>query len=139
MIAVSQDGEGLRAAALELLEEAFDAPQREANERLAERAENPEQLLAAAAPTRVLSPGYYMWLGYVAESIAQPLEAGIAFRDADLLADEITTLTILNEARAKFRRMHPPCSGCGKALRNEWDKTCNDCQRAAAAAGREQR
>jgi hypothetical protein len=139
MISVCHDQEGLRAAALELMEEALEAPQREANERLAERVGDPERLLAAAAPDRALSPGYYMWLGYVAESIAQPLEAGIAFRDADLLADEITTLTILNEARAKFRRMHPPCSGCGKPLRNEWDKTCNDCQRAAAAAAREQR
>ncbi len=120
-------------AALELLEDALDAPQREANEQLAEYSADPEQLRAAAAPQRTLSPGYYMWLGYVVETIAEPLEAGIAFRDADLGADEIMTLGILSEARAKFRRLHPPCSGCGKLLRNEWDKTCNDCQRAAAA------
>ena len=137
MIAVSQDAEGLRAAALELMEEALDAPQREANEQLADYAAEPEQLRGAAQPKRTLSPGYYMWLGYVAEVIEQPLKAGIAFRDADLGADEIMALTILSEARAKFRRLHPPCNGCGKLLRNEWDKTCNDCQRAAAAAGRD--
>jgi hypothetical protein len=136
MIAVSQDAEGLRMAAFELMEDSLDAAQREANERLAEHAANPEQVLAAAEPKRTLSPGYYLWLGYVAEAIAEPLEAGIAFRDADLGADEIMTLTILAEARAKFRRMHPPCRGCGKPLRNEWDKACNDCQRAAAAEGR---
>lgn len=135
MIAVSQDGEGLRAAALELMEEALDAPQRAANERMADYAADPERM-RSAANSRTLSPGYYLWLGYVAESIAQPLEAGIAFRDADLLADEVTTLMILKEARAKFQRMHPPCSGCGKPLRYEWDKTCNDCQREAAAAQR---
>jgi hypothetical protein len=139
MIAVTQDAEGLRAAALEMMEEALDAPQREANENLAEFTADPEQLLAAAAPKRTLSPGYYMWLGYIAEAIAQPLEAGIAFRDADLGADELAGLTILSEARAKFRRMHPPCGGCGKPLRYEWDKTCNDCQRAAAAKGRTSR
>ncbi len=137
MIAVSQDAEGLRVAALELMEDALDAPQREANEQLAEHAAEPEKIREAAEPKRTLSPGYYMWLGYVAESIARPLEAGIAFRDADLGADEILALMILSEARAKFQRMHPPCSGCGKPLRYEWDKTCNDCQRAAAAAGRQ--
>jgi hypothetical protein len=137
MIAVFQDVEGLRTAALELMEDALDAPQREKNERLAELADGDERLLAAAEPKRSLSPGYYMWLGYVAEAIAEPLEAGIAFHDKDLGADEIMTLAILSQARAKFHRMHPPCGGCGKPLPNEWDKKCNDCQRAAAAAARE--
>lgn len=136
MIAVAQDADGLRVAALELMEETLDASQREAIEDLAELAEDPGQLLEAAEPKRTLSPGYYMWLGYIAETIAAPLEAGIAFRDADLGADEFMGLTILSEARAKFRRMHPPCGGCGKPLRNDWDKTCNDCQRAAAAGKR---
>lgn len=136
MIVVSQDEEGLRAAALELMEEALDAPQREANEQLADYVADPELLRNATQAKRTLSPGYYIWLGYVAERIQQPLEAGIAFRHEDLYEDEITTLAILSEARAKFRRMHPPCSGCGKPLRYEWDKTCNDCQRAAAMAER---
>jgi hypothetical protein len=136
MIAVSQDEEGLRMAALELMEDALDAGQREANEQLAEHSVDPELVRAAAQPKRTLSPGYYMWLGYVAEAIAEPLEAGIGFRDADLGADEIVALGILSEARAKFRRMHPPCNGCGKPLRYEWDKSCNDCQRAGAAQAR---
>jgi hypothetical protein len=136
MIAVSQDAEGLRMAALELMEDALDAGQREANEQLAEYSGDPELVLRAAQPKRTLSPGYYMWLGYVAETIAEPLEAGIAFSEANVDADEILALGILSEARAKFRRMHPPCSGCGKPLRYEWDKSCNDCQRTAAAAGR---
>jgi hypothetical protein len=99
-------------------------------------AANPEAVLNSMPEPRTLSPGYYIWLGYVAERIQQPLEAGIAFRHEDLYEDEIATLAILSETRAKFRRMHPPCSGCGKPLRYEWDKTCNDCQRAAAMAGR---
>jgi hypothetical protein len=135
MIAVSQDGEGLRIAALELMEEALDAPQREKNEQLAEYASDPDAI-RAAAEKRTLSPGYYMWLGYVAETIAQPLEEGITFSEANVDADEITTLGILSEARVKFRRLHPPCSGCGKPLANEWDKTCNDCQRESAAHAR---
>jgi len=136
MIAVYQDEEGLRTAALELLEEALDAPQREANEQLAEQSADPEKVLAAAAPKRTLSPGYYVWLRYVAEEIAKPLEMGIVFREQDLDPEEFSTLVILAEARAKFQRMHPPCGGCGKLLHNEWDKTCNDCQRAKAASAR---
>lgn len=135
MITVSQDLDGLRVAALELMEEALDAPQRKANEQLAEYAADPEQLRAAAAPKRTLSPGYYLWLGYVAEAIAEPLEAGVAFREADMGVDEVSALLILSEARAKFHLLHPPCNGCGKPLRHEWDKTCNDCQRAAAGRG----
>jgi len=133
MIAVAQDAEGLRTAAFELMEEAFDAPQREKNEALAERSENAESVLSAAEPKRTLSPGYYLWLEYVAEEIAEPLEAGLTFDAARLDHDEVMALSILRQARAKFQRMHPPCSGCGKPLQNEWDRTCNDCQRAAAA------
>ncbi len=135
MIAVSQDAQGLRTAALELMEEALDAGQREKNEQLAEYASDPERLLAAGEK-RSLSPGYYMWLGYVSEEIASPLEAGLTFDAGKLSSDEVMTLGILRETRAKFQRLHPPCSGCGKPLRNEWDKTCNDCQVTAAAQAR---
>ena len=135
MIAVYQDEEGLRTAALELMEETLEAPQREKNEQLAEYSSNPDAI-RAATEKRTLSPGYYIWLHYVAEEIARPLEMGIVFHEQDLDPDEFSTLVILAETRAKFQRLHPPCSGCGKLLPNEWDRTCNDCQRAQAAAAR---
>jgi hypothetical protein len=135
MIAVAQDEEGLRQAARELLEDAFNAPVRERNAKIAEQSADPELVLRAGHPERALSPGYYMWLGYVAEEIEQPLEAGVSFGSADLLADELLALNVLKEARAEFRKKHPPCRGCNKPLPNEWDKMCNDCQREAAARG----
>ena len=128
-IAVAQDAEGLKIAALELLEDGFAQPQREANERLAEISSDPESLLRAAPSKRTLSPGYYLWLGYVAEAIEGPLEAGISFHCADLDAGELVTLGVLREARAEFRKKHPPCQGCGRLLPTEWDNTCPDCAR----------
>jgi fructose-specific component phosphotransferase system IIB-like protein len=134
MIAVAQDEEGLRQAAREVLEESFTAPARERNQRIAEQSEDPELVLRAGHEERSLSPGYYLWLDYLAEAIEQPLEAGVSFGPADLLADELLGLSVLKEARAEFRRKHPPCRGCNRPLPNEWDKLCNDCQREIAAA-----
>ncbi len=137
MIAVAQDPEGLRMAALELLEESLNAAERARNERFAEIAVNSEAMLRMP-DARTLSPGYYMWLGYVMEEIAQPLEAGIAFHHADLTAEEVMTLAIIGEARMKFQRLHPPCNGCGKPLADAaFGRTCGDCKSEAAAAGRE--
>jgi len=137
MIAVCTDREGLRAAALELFEDSLHAAERDRAETIAVQSADPEAVLRACRPNRKLSPGYYLWLNFMAEAIERPLEAGVTFRDADLSADEMLGLDVLREARAEFRRKHPPCGGCGKPLPNEWDKTCADCQRAAAAANRE--
>jgi hypothetical protein len=136
MIVVAQDAEGLRQAAAELLEDALEAPQREKNLQLAERAADPELILRASRSRRTLSPGYYMWLDFVVVAIEQPLEAGIAFNESRLDADELLGLQVVRHAREEFRRNHPPCRGCGVPLRNAWDQMCNDCQKAAAAKAR---
>jgi hypothetical protein len=136
MIAVATDLKGLRMAAAELMEDSLYADERERMEKLAETSANPEALLRACQPQRSLPLGYYLWLTFVAEAIEQPLQAGVTFRDADLGAEEITALQILREARAEFRRKHPPCGGCGKPLANEWDKTCSECWAAETAANR---
>jgi hypothetical protein len=127
MIAVAQDAEGLRMAAQELLEEAFDAPERARTERLAASSGDPESILSVNSG-RTLAHGYYLWLGYVASEIEQPMEAGVTFRGADLDAGELLGLSALREARAEFRRKHPPCQGCGTPQRNEWDKMCGACR-----------
>lgn len=129
MIAVAQDAEGLRIAAAELLEDSFDAPQRERNLQLAEQAADPEPILRAAQSKRSLSPGYYMWLDFIVENIEMPLEAGIAFSESRMDADELLGLQVVRHARAEFRRAHPPCRGCGTPLRMEWDKLCSECKR----------
>lgn len=136
MIDVAQDREGLKQAAAELLEDSFDAAQRDRNARLAEQSADPEVLLRASQPRRTLSPGYYMWLEYVVVAIEQPLEAGVTFCESGIGADELIGLQVIREARAEFRRNHPPCRGCGTLMHNSWDKACNDCQKAAAAKER---
>lgn len=133
MIAAFQDEEGLRIAAAELFEEAFEAPALQENARTARASEDENPL---TPELRTLSPGYYLWIEFVLETIEQPLEAGVEFREASLLPEELLTLRVLRQARQDFRRKHPPCRGCGKLLRNEWDKTCNDCEAAAAAEAR---
>lgn len=134
MIAVSQDAEGIRLAALELMEESLDAPERERALRAAELTANPEETMAKIEPQRKLSVGYYLWLQFIVEAIETPLEYGVGFREADLAADELAGLLVVRNARAEFRREHPPCRGCGRPLAYSWEKTCNDCQRAEAQA-----
>jgi hypothetical protein len=129
MIAVAQDAEGLRQAAAELLEDELDAPQREKNEKLAEQSGDPELVLRASRSKRTLSPGYYMWLDFVVLAIEEPLAAGIVLNESRLDADELLGLQIVRQARAEFRRNHPPCQGCGTPLRMPWDKCCSECSR----------
>lgn len=130
MIDVARDGEGLRQAALELMEEAMDAPERERLERLAAMAKNSEAVLRDIPERRTLSPGYYMWITYVVEAIVGPMESGVAFREADLRVEEVLGLTALREARMRFRKEHPPCRDCGKALPNAGVKQCAECETA---------
>lgn len=132
-IDVCQDSEGLRIAAAEMFEESLDAEQREKNERLAEMSADPESVLRASQSKRTLSPGYYLWLVHCIETIEQPMEDGVTINGAELDADEMLALHILRHARAEFRRNHPPCDGCGRLLRNSWDKTCTQCMRAKGA------
>jgi len=136
VIVISQDEQGLRLAAAEMLEDAFEAPQREENERIAAMSSDPEAVLRATLPKRSLSPGYYLWLVFLIEAVEQPMEAGVVMSEAHLGAEELLGLQVLRGARAEFRRKHPPCRRCGTPLRYEHQETCNECQRAAAAAAR---
>ncbi len=129
-ICTADDFEGLRWVALELMEEAFDAPKREQLERLSKMAENSDKVLASMPSRRTLSPGYYMWIGAIMESVAGPMEAGVRFHSSDLRAEEALALLAIHEARADFRRAHPPCHGCGRALPDAQQSYCEQCERA---------
>jgi|GEM_PF-1042998 hypothetical protein len=136
LIAVTSDAEGLRQAAIELMEESLDAPERERIERLAKTAANGERLLESLPQRRTLSPGYYLWLASVIETVVEPMEAGVSFHSSDLDADEMTTLRAIREARSEFRRMHPPCKGCGKPLADAALERCAECDFVMKQAGR---
>jgi NADH pyrophosphatase NudC (nudix superfamily) len=132
-VLVAKDFLALKKTALELMEEARSAPERERIMRLARGASNAGEVAALVSCTkRSFAEGYYDRVGYLLE-----LESYLALQmRQDLDMDELRGLVAIAGARAEFARTHPPCSGCGKQLENEWDKTCNDCQRAAAAVGR---
>jgi len=131
VIAVPHDAEGLRQAALELLEESLESEERERIERLAEGAANAEAMRASLRAKRTLSPGYYIWLGFLLEEIEQPMSAGLSFRAADLDAEEMAGLRALHEARSDFRKAHPPCRVCGRPLHDSgFSSMCEACERA---------
>ena len=129
-IRVAEDFEGLRIAALELLEESFEAPETERLRRFAEIAANGAEMLAKLPQRRTLSPGYYIWLAAIQESVVEPMEAGIAFGERDLLADEALALLAIRRARSDFNEAHPPCRGCGKPMRDAQASHCDGCEQA---------
>jgi hypothetical protein len=130
-VSVAKDFCGLKQAALELLEEERSAPERERLERLALAAANSNEILEAIKGNRSLAEGYYARVGYLME-LESFLGMGLRL-SFDLDMAELRGMQSVAAARAEFDRGHPPCKGCGVRLENEWDKTCNDCQRAAAA------
>lgn len=133
-ISVAKDFSGLRQAALELMEEARSAPERERLERLTRAAANSNEILQACGKKRSLAEGYYGRAAYLMELesfLGMGLQLGL-----DLDMAQLRGLQSIAAARAEFTRTHPPCKGCGARLENEWDKTCNDCQKAAAAQAR---
>lgn len=123
MISVSEDCEGLKIAALELIEESLDAPERK-------RSANPEEMLARRRSKYKLADGYYIWLIYVMEEVETKLERGV--RELQLDADELMALQVLSEARLEFWRLHPPCPGCGRPMMSSRDARCAECVHAAA-------
>lgn len=129
-IRVAEDFEGLRAAALELLEESFEAPEMDRLRRLAETAANRAEMLAKLPQRRTLSPGYYIWLAAIQECVIEPMEAGIMFAERDLLAEEVLALLAIRRARADFNEAHPPCKGCSKPMRDARAGYCDSCEHA---------
>ncbi len=129
-VSVAKDFGGLKQAALELMEEARSAPERERLERLTLGAANSNEILQAMGSNRSLAEGYYVRVGYLME-LGSFLSMGLQLR-FDLDMAELRGMQSIAAARAEFDRAHPPCKGCGKLLENEWDRSCNDCQRAAA-------
>ena len=142
MIDVAQDAEGLRRAAVEKMQETLDESQHNRDGTSEKRLEegsprvhfSPTFRLRMTESRRTLSPGYYDWLRYVAEAVDRQLQAGVAFADVHVDADELLAFNVLGEACAEFVKKHPPCRTCSTPLLNESDEICGMC-RAGATAG----
>jgi hypothetical protein len=124
VIIVSQDIEGVRMAALELLEDSLESEKN--RKRLDSIAPDDLDQMRKLVPTSKLSPGYQNWALYLFW-IERHIGSGISF--ADLRADESDGLTALQSARQQFEYQHPPCPGCGVRLGNCMLRTCFSCGR----------
>lgn len=131
MIDVAQDAQGLRQAAAEMMEESFEESQHEPSDATLTRPFFAPH--RASTSRRTLSPGYYAFLRYIGEVVAEQLEAGIAISDLKVDEDERLAFNIFVEACAEFLRKHPPCGSCGTPLVNESDEICNMCKSAPSA------
>ena len=123
-IAVENDRDGIRMAAFELMEETLSCEDLARVERIAAQSEDPAAVMAAAAPKRQFSPGYYLWVEYLL-GLESEMQMGVTIA-ATLAGADVVGLLAVREARQEFERKHPRCR-CGRALKNEWDKMCPEC------------
>ncbi len=139
MIEISRDYEGLRQAALELLEESRTSVRRERTAAALEQAAPPftlagEELLTRMAPQRKLAAGYYDRVAYLMELDGVPANRS----GAPLEVTELHGLAAVARARDEFAAAHPACPGCGQPRETQFQNFC-ECgwrrdDRAAAPA-----
>jgi hypothetical protein len=128
LIAVERDKEGIRLAALEMLNESLHVEERKRTLRAAEQSADPQQVLAAAAAKREFACGYYAWVAYLF-GLETEMQAAIP---GTVTAADAVGLLALREARMQFESEHPPCR-CGRRKNNAWDETCGNCEQQAYA------
>jgi hypothetical protein len=115
MIQVARDFEGLRQAAVTMLEEARLAQQRDRLAELADQVSEPSALLGPGPAARTLAAGYYDRVVYLLD-VEATLARGISIPSSSLAATECLGLKALAAARVEFEREHPPCPQCGEPL-----------------------
>lgn len=136
MIAVEHDSEGIRLAAQELMEESLYREEYARTERAAAQSADPAATLAAAAPKRKFSPGYYVWVKYLLDlememSLGVSPGSGVA---ATLAGADVAGLLAVREARRQFDNEHPQCR-CGRRMKNIAERAqgvCSACKEASA-------
>src|SRR5882724_3986395 len=126
-IAIARDYDGLKQAALEMLEEERSSEHRQRVERQAATAANGEAMLAALGTERTLADGYYMRIGYLLE-LESMIHAGLHFEAKEMAMSKVRGLIAIESARAEFDRLHPRCRGCGTRLDDTLDNVCGDCR-----------
>ena len=122
MIEVASDYEGLRQAALALLEE-----DRLLISTTAKEGEDVD------LPERELSDGYYVRARY-RMATGEQVRQGMIRDLSDLEMTESRGLGAIAAARNEFDRDHPPCPGCGNALETPYAKRCWACEWKKEAA-----
>lgn len=121
-IDVTRDGEGLRQAISELLEQGF-AHSRVARS-LLDADEDSRERMFGSLPVLTLSPGYYkraeflLWL-------EKQKQIGVV--SAPWQLSEAQGLAAVADARSQFERCHPPCGVCGALQDSPFAGSCCAC------------
>lgn len=106
---VTQDMDGVRHAALELMVESLRAEDVDrVVENLIAQDADPETL-AKALPRRSLPNAYYDYAAYIMW-LRSMRDADV---DMEILADEAEGLRAIESAWQQYERDHPPCPQCG--------------------------
>jgi len=107
VVAIARDYDGLKQAAVELLEEARMEPRNEKLRRLAEQASNTDRVLDGIKSQRTLAEGYYVRIGFLLE-LESVLQLGVELK-LNLDLSEMQGLRSIQQARREFGTTHPPC------------------------------
>ena len=124
-ITVEHDSEGIRLAALELMEESFGGEGLARVEKIAELSADPEAVRAAAAPKRSFAAGYYMWVQYLVD-LEMEMSFGVTMA-ATLAGADVAGMLAVRAAKREFEGKHPQCR-CGRRKKNAWDQSCGQCE-----------
>lgn len=120
---VSNDTEGVRQAALELMVISLKEEDTERQIRVLQSQEASAETLAKVMPLRKVADGYYsfalylMWLRGMLDSDVE----------LEILADEAEGLRAIQTARFEFERDHPACPQCGARQYSMKPISCRKC------------
>lgn len=124
---VTQDINGIRQAALELMVESLGADDLA---RQIESIMSDDDLMAYAVslaktvPVRTVADGFYDYAAYLFW-IRSMIDADV---ELTILAEEAEGLRALAAAQQEFERDHPPCSQCGERQFSRTAIRCRSCR-----------
>lgn len=119
----SFDFDGLKIAAIELLEEGFAEKRIERFRARAQGVENMDDIVRSVMPRRSLAEGFYRRASYLGW-LVRAIDAGERF---SLFADELIGIVAVRAAELEYERNHPSCNQCGEPLPARDAAGCEAC------------
>jgi len=119
-VIVTQSMDGIRQAALELMEESLGAEdvERQLDNLCAQDAD--EATLEKVIPVRTMADGFYEFASYLLW-VRGILDANV---EMSITADDAEGLRALEAARQQFERDHPACPQCGTRQYSSTEMRC---------------
>jgi hypothetical protein len=121
-IDVARDQEGLRMAALALLEEGFVRSRIKGSLQTATD-ENADRIFNSI-PKRTLAEGYYARAQFLL-GFEEYVDAGLPLSTVSMI--EADGLIAVKRARREFEYQHPSCGACGALQEGRFNTSCDSC------------